>query len=105
MDNELKAYLEDMRRELRQNAESVGSHVLGHVDAVELRMREQMEAVEVRMRNHTEAVETRLLSEFWKWARTADARYRQNQGVVNGLSERVSIVEERLMDLEQGSRG
>ncbi|HEX4135474.1 MAG TPA: hypothetical protein VHY84_12745 [Bryobacteraceae bacterium] len=61
MDDELKTYLEEMKRDLRQ---------------------------------HTEAVETRLLKEFWKWARTADARYRQNQGVVGGLAERAGIVEE-----------
>jgi hypothetical protein len=101
-----------MRRELRQNAESVETHVLGHVDhvvarvdAFEIRVREQFEALEMRMREHTETVETRWLREFWKWAKTADARYRQHQGVVNGLSERVSIVEERLTDLEQGNLG
>ena len=45
-----------------------------------------LEAMESRLRGHTEAVETRLLGELWKWARTADARYRQSQGVVDGLN-------------------
>ena len=79
MDEELKAYLERM----------------------ENRLREHSEATETRLREHSEAVETRLLSEFWKWARTADARYRQNQGVVKGLEERVLVVEERVSDLER----
>lgn len=39
--------------------------------------------------DHSEAVETRLLSEFWKWARTADARYRQSIAVVTVLDEGV----------------
>jgi hypothetical protein len=72
MDAELVAYLDEMKRDLRQHAESV---------------------------------ETRLLSEFWKWARTADARYRQHQVVVGGLAERVGLVEDRLADLERGNFG
>jgi hypothetical protein len=64
-------------------------------------LRTHLERMENRLREHSEAVETRLLSEFWKWARTADARYRQNQGVVKGLEERVMVVEERISDLER----
>jgi hypothetical protein len=58
--------------------------------------------MEARLRAHTEEIETNLLSEFWKWARTADARYRQNQGVVIGLDQRVQAVEDRVADLERG---
>lgn len=68
MDQELKAYLDEMKRELRE---------------------------------HTEQVETRLLSEFWKWARTADARYRQSTGVVGALDERLQAVEDRVAELER----
>jgi polyhydroxyalkanoate synthesis regulator phasin len=71
VDENLKAYLDDMKRELREHAESV---------------------------------ETRLLREFWKWARTADARYRQHLEAVSGLAERVGIVEDRVADLERGRR-
>ncbi len=52
---------------------------------------------------HTEEVETKLLREFWKWARTADARYRQNTGEVFGLNERVRLIEDRVAELERGS--
>ena len=58
-----------------------------HLNAMETRLRDQIDAQEARLREHTEGVETRLLSEFWKWARTADARYRQGTGQVNGLAE------------------
>ena len=56
MDEDLKTYLEEMKRELREHAEEMKRE----------------------LREHTEAVETRLLLEFWKWARQADARYRQH---------------------------
>ena len=35
--------------------------------------------------------ETKLLREFWKWARTADARYRQHQAEVSVLDESLSV--------------
>jgi hypothetical protein len=72
-----------------------------HLDAMEARLNAQTEALETRLRTHSEEVETNLLSEFWKWARTADARYRQNQGVVIGLDQRVQAVEDRVAELER----
>jgi len=71
------------------------------LSAMETRLREHTDAAEERSRMHTEMVETRLLNEFWKWARTADARYRQHQAVVGGLDIRVQTIEDRLADLEQ----
>jgi len=116
MDAELKACLEEMRRDLRQHAESVQgrmrehvdsveARMREHVDSVEIRMREHVDSVEIRMREHTEVVETRLLTEFWKWARTADARYRQHQGTVGALEERPGLVEDRIADLERRHPG
>jgi lipid II:glycine glycyltransferase (peptidoglycan interpeptide bridge formation enzyme) len=61
MDEELKQYLDALKRELHDTK------------------RELLEVIQTTKRevlDHTEAVETRLLAEFWKWARTADARYR-----------------------------
>ena len=69
MDEDLKTYLEEMKRELR---------------------------------DHTETVETRLLREFFKWARQADARYRQHHSTVLGLDERVALVEDRITAIESG---
>jgi hypothetical protein len=63
-----------------------------------------LESMEARLREHTEAVETRLLSEFWKWGKTADARYRQHHSVVNGLDERVALVEDRITAIESEGR-
>ena len=76
MDEELKSYLGAMQTRLVTRIEESGQ----------------------RSRSHTEIVETRLLNEFWKWARTADARYRQHQAVVGGLDIRVQAIEDRLAD-------
>ena len=64
-------------------------------------LKSYLAAMEERSRSRTEMVETRLLNDFWKWARTADARYRQHQAVVGGLEIRVQTIEDRLTDLEQ----
>lgn len=64
-------------------------------------LKRYLEDMKAEMKEHAERVETRLLSEFWKWARTADARYRQHTGAVKGLEERVLLVEDRLSDIER----
>jgi hypothetical protein len=68
-------------------------------------LKQYLNAMEARLREHTENVETRLLGEFWKWARTADARYRQSAGQVTGLADRVEIVEDRISALERRNAG
>ncbi len=72
-----------------------------YLEAMEARISEQI----AEARRHTADTETRLLAEFWKWARTADARYRQHHGAVAGLEERVQIVEDRVSDLERKNEG
>jgi hypothetical protein len=52
-----------------------------------------LEGMESRLRQHAEGTETKLLREFWKWARTADARYRPYYGHVTGVDQRVGVVE------------
>ncbi len=94
MDEELRNYLETTLRAME-------IRFVTHVDAVEARLRDHIDSVEARSREHTEIVETRLLSEFWKWARTADARYRQNQAIVGALDARMEAVEDRVADLER----
>ena len=88
-----------------QSEDRLRSHVDQVVSQSEDRLRSHVDQVvsqsEDRSRAHTELVETRLLTEFWKWARTADARYRQHQAIVGGLDIRVQTIEDRLSDLEQ----
>lgn len=60
-----------------------------------------LDGMESRVREHTEAVQTRLLREFWKWARTADARYLQNNAIVGALDARVQAIEDHFSDIER----
>jgi len=76
-----------------------------YLEAMETRMREHTEEMKRELREHTETVETRLLLEFWKWARQADARYRQHHSAVTGLDERVMLVEDRITAVESRDRG
>ena len=98
MDLELKAYLDEMRLVLGSNAaasdirigekiEGLETNHNGEIEGLETRLDGKIEELEGRLvllihstkaelRTHTEEVETRLLSEFWKWAQTTEARYR-----------------------------
>jgi hypothetical protein len=49
-----------------------------------------------------EKIETALLTEFWKWGRTADMRYRQDHDSVATLDQRVQAMEDRITALERG---
>ena len=48
-----------------------------------------------------EGLETRLLSEFWKWARAAEARMRMHDAINAATLERLSGMEERILNLEK----
>ena len=97
MDPELKAYLDN-----------ISSHLLagmkGEMAAMETRLREHIETVETRTREHTETIETKLLTEFWKWAQTAEMRYSQDHAAVAGIDGRVKAIEDRVSELERRRR-
>ena len=75
-----------------------------YLGAMEARMDTKLEtglgALESRLKEHVETVETRLLSEFWKWARSADIKSRQQGEGIHALDQRLAVVEERLTILE-----
>ena len=48
-----------------------------------------------------EQVETKLLKEFRKWAISFESRFKANEILVSGFSERVANLEERVSDLER----
>jgi hypothetical protein len=108
MDSDLKSYLESMETRMSEHTEaavrSMEARLRENTEAVETRLRDHIEVVEARLREHTEVVETRLLGEFWKWAKTTDARYRQHWGTVTALDERVALVEDRITALESRAR-
>ena len=93
MDEELKAYLTDMKRDM--------TALKGDMTA----LKSDMADMKSELIQHTETVETRLLGEFWKWARTADMRYRQGDAAVGFLNDRVQGVEDRVAELERRKAG
>lgn len=64
-------------------------------------LKDDMSAMEIRLREHTEAVETKLLTEFWKWAKTAEMRYKQDHAAVAGIDSRLEAIEDRVSELER----
>jgi hypothetical protein len=67
--------------------------------AMESRLDSKLAEVKARLMAHSEAVETRLLTEFWKWARTSDIKARHHSFGIS-FEERLTVVEERLRDIE-----
>jgi hypothetical protein len=64
-------------------------------------LKAHLEAMENRLQEHTEKIETQLLTQFWKWARTADIKMRQNRGDISLMDERIASVEDRISELER----
>jgi hypothetical protein len=52
-----------------------------------------------------ERVETTLLREFRKWAVSFESRFRANEVLVGGFSERLVSLEERVSDIERRKDG
>lgn len=49
-----------------------------------------------------EATETKLLTAFYKWASPTDIKLRSNETDIAALKERLSLIEERVRDIESG---
>lgn len=60
-----------------------------------------LEALETKMLERIESVETTLLKEFRKWAIPIQADVRVNKAYKVGFDERLSVLEERVADLEK----
>ncbi len=58
-------------------------------------------ASEERMAERIEDMETKLLKEFRKWALSFESRFKANEALVVGFSERMVNLEERVGDLER----
>jgi hypothetical protein len=59
-----------------------------------------LDALETRLLERIEKVETTLLKEFRKWAISFESRFRANEILVGGFSERMVSLEERVTGLE-----
>ena len=103
MDEEIKSYLVAITGQLSELKSDVGSlkSDVGSLKSDVAALQAQEAETRREIREHTEAVETRLLTEFWKWARTADARYRQAHSATGAIDDRVQLLEDRVADLER----
>ena len=104
MEPELKAYLDNISSHLLAGMAAMETRLGERIESVESRLREHIETVETRLREHTEMIETKLLTEFWKWAQTAEMRYSQDHAAVAGIDGRVKAVEDRVSELERRRR-
>jgi hypothetical protein len=64
-------------------------------------LRSELESQETRVLERIEKTETTLLKEFRKWAISFESKFKANEALIVGFSERLTSVEERLSDLEQ----
>ncbi|MDQ6665031.1 MAG: hypothetical protein M3Z23_11625, partial [Acidobacteriota bacterium] len=77
-------------------------------DAMDTRfdaMDTRFDAMERQFKEALEATETKLLTEFWKWARTLDAKLRRMEASDAATAERLTILEERVFTLERKVEG
>ncbi len=58
-------------------------------------------ASEERTAERIEDMETKLFKEFRKWAISFESRFKANEALVVGFSERMTNLEERVGDLER----
>ena len=60
-----------------------------------------LDALETHLLERVEKTETTLLREFRKWAISFESRFRANEILVGGFSERMVSLEERVGGLER----
>jgi hypothetical protein len=64
---------------------------------------ERIEKTEIQLLERIEKTETTLLKEFRKWATRIEARGRVAETSILGFNERLTVLEERVDDLENAS--
>ena len=101
MEEQLKAYLDEIKSDIRAIAERMDAseqrimdRVGGRIDAAEVRIKEF-----VREADHD--LETKVSAEFHKWGRTSDMRTRQALTDTGLLGEKLLALEDRITALER----
>ena len=70
--------------------------------ALNAALRKQGDEIVEHLLERIEKTETTLLKEFRKWAVSFESRFRANEVLVSGFSERLVSLEERVTELESG---
>ena len=71
------------------------------LDRFTIRILERLDAVKLELIERDEIVETKLLREFRKWAVSFESKFKANEALVVGFSERMTSLEERVSELER----
>lgn len=105
MDDELRIYLEALSEKTDAQLQSVLAGIERHLDKradeIEQRVAASEERIRADVKDRILGLETKLLSEFWKWARGAEARMRMFDAINAASLERLSGIEERVLNLEK----
>jgi len=117
MDDELKQYLVAIHQDVVGIKQSVavmdnrliaveenGSKMDGHLTTMDGRLtaiEQNASAMEERLGQRIEKVETKLLTAFHTWSRSMEIRVRSTSSAVSNFDERLSLVEERISELER----
>ena len=108
MDEDLKHYLDQKFSGLEQGLDQKFSEIDRRFSEIDRRFSAlEQKLVELRdeIRTEIEALETKLLSEFWKWGRSADQRIRRMENSDATTVERLASMEERIFTLERKVAG
>lgn len=107
MNEELKVYLDEKFAYLDDKFAYLDTK-FAYLDTKFAAVDRQFAAVDRQFAAAAEALhdtETRLLSEFWKWGRTAEIRLRRLEGEESTMVERLAAMEERVFTLERKIAG
>jgi hypothetical protein len=100
MDQETKAYLDEMKRELRADISGIETRF----DRVETRFDQVETCIDQTatvLRADIERVETALLTEFHKWASPVEMRARSHAAAIRALDIEVESLAERVTKLDR----
>jgi hypothetical protein len=112
MDDELKSALVAMQGSLAAMDGRLGAmedRLIARIEKTETGLEERLLAriekaeagLEERLLARIEETETKLLSAFHGWARPMEIRQRSTTSIVTGFDERLSLVEERVSQIER----
>jgi hypothetical protein len=101
LETRLLEHSERSERRLLDHTERIRLELLEHTDRTRIQLLEHVERVRLELSEGIERSEASLLKEFRKWAISFESKFKANEALVVGFSERLTSVEERLGDLEQ----
>jgi hypothetical protein len=114
MDEETRTFLRGMEERLRSRMEkgeaNLEERVLARIEKAETNLEKRLLAhieksetnLEERLLVRIEKSETNLLRAFHGWGRGLEIRQRNATGAITGFDERLTLIEERVAELERG---